>query len=87
MSDTRSRQQAYWRETRILTAVLFLLWGAASFLPGWFADELNEVVFFGWPLGFYMVGQGSLIVFLLIVAVYDFSMTRIERRYGLHHEE
>lgn len=75
-------QRAYWRATLRLTTVLLLVWGCASFLPGWFADALNEVTFFGWPLGFYMAAQGALIVFLLVVWCYDHWMTRLERRWA-----
>lgn len=83
---TRAAEQ-YWRATLRLTAGLLIVWAAASFLPGWFADELNEFVFFGWPFGFYMAAQGALIVFLLIVWLYDFCMTRLERRHGLNTDD
>ena len=79
-------RRAYWRATQRVTALLLVVWAAASFLPGWFAGELNAFSFFGWPLGFYMAAQGALIVFLLIVWVYDRRMTRLERRWG-HGEE
>ncbi len=87
MSDTGARQRAYWRGTLQLTAVLLLIWAVVSFLPGWFADELNTFVFFGWPLGFYMAAQGALVVFLLIVWFYDRWMIRLERRYGMYNED
>jgi putative solute:sodium symporter small subunit len=87
VSDTDARRQAYWRATMRLTAVLLLLWGGVSFLPGWFAEEMNTIVFLGWPVGFYMAAQGALIVFLLIVWLYDRWMTRIERRYGMYNED
>ncbi|WP_374239488.1 DUF4212 domain-containing protein [Zoogloea sp.] len=87
MDDTEARQRAYWRSALRLTGVLLGVWAAVSFLPGWFAEELNEFVFFGWPFGFYMAGQGALIIFLLIVWIYDRGMTRIERRHGLDGEE
>ena len=87
MDDTEARQRAYWRSALRLTGVLLGVWAAVSFLPGWFAEELNQFVFFGWPFGFYMAGQGALIVFLLIVWIYDRGMTRIERRHGLDGEE
>ncbi|HRH73228.1 MAG TPA: DUF4212 domain-containing protein, partial [Zoogloea sp.] len=80
MSDILARQRAYWRATQRLTAVLLLVWAAASFLPGWFAEELNTVSFLGWPFGFYMAAQGALIIFLLIVWIYDRWMTGLERR-------
>ena len=87
MDDTEARQRAYWRSALRLTGVLLGVWAAVSFLPGWFAEELNEFVFFGWPFGFYLAGQGALIIFLLIVWIYDRGMTRIERRHGLDGEE
>ena len=85
--DSDARQQAYWRATQRLTAVLLIAWAGASFLPGWFSDEMNAVVFFGWPLGFYMAAQGALIVFLLIVWIYDHWMIRLEKRFGLNDED
>lgn len=86
MEDIEARQRAYWRSTLRLTGVLLCVWAAVSFLPGWFAEEMNRFVFFGWPFGFYMAGQGALIVFLLIVWIYDRWMARLERRYGLDDE-
>lgn len=86
-ASARAGAEQYWRTTRRLTAGLLLVWAAVSFLPGWFADELNTVVFFGWPFGFYMAAQGALIVFLLIVWFYDFWMTRLERRHALDADE
>ena len=86
MDDTEARHGAYWRSTLRVTSVLLCVWAAASFLPGWFAEDLNRFVFFGWPFGFYMVGQGALIIFLVIVLIYDRWMIRLERRYGLDDE-
>ncbi len=80
MADSQARQDAYWRRTRWLTAGLLLVWALISFLPGWFADALNRVEVLGWPLGFYMAAQGSLIVFLLVVWGYDRGMRRLEAR-------
>ena len=86
MDDTEARQGAYWRSTLRVTSVLLCVWAAASFLPGWFAEDLNRFVFFGWPFGFYMAGQGALIIFLVIVLIYDRWMIRLEQRYDLDDE-
>lgn len=86
MSDIDARKQAYWQATLRLTAVLLLFWGGVSFLPAWFAGDLNTIEFMGWPLGFYMVAQGALIVFLAIVWFYDRRMSRLEQRYGLRDD-
>ncbi|MBK7846283.1 MAG: hypothetical protein IPJ73_02345 [Zoogloea sp.] len=34
-----------------------------------------------------MTAQGALIIFLLIVWIYDRWMTGLERRYGLHDDD
>lgn len=86
--ETRSDPAgAFWRAGSRLTIVLLVVWAAVSFLPAWFADELNRAIFFGWPLGFYMVAQGAPICFLLIVWLYDRWMTRLERHSGLDGDD
>lgn len=84
MNDIRAWQRKYWRATLCLTGVLLLAWATVSFLPAWFAEDLNAFTFMGWPLGFYMAAQGAPIVFLLIVWIYDRWMTRLERRCRPH---
>jgi uncharacterized membrane protein len=37
------------------------IWFIFSYVVHWFAVPLNNVSFFGWPLGYYMSAQGSLI--------------------------
>lgn len=86
MSNTDTRERAYWRATLRLTFVLLVLWAAVSFLPGWFAAELNSVDFLGWPLGFYMAAQGALLVFLAIVWLYAYRMDRLDRRFGVRED-
>lgn len=86
MSDTNTRRQAYWRSTLRLTFALLSLWAAVSFLPGWFAGELNAIEFMGWPLGFYMEAQGALLVFLGIVWGYAHWMDRLDRRFGVRND-
>ena len=77
MRTSRSR---YWRRTLWLTGALLLLWLAVTVLPVWFAAALNHQRFLGWPLGYYMAAQGSLLVYLAIVWFYGWMMDRLERR-------
>lgn len=86
MSDIDTRRRAYWKATLRLTCALLLLWAAVSFLPGWFAGELNSIEFMGWPLGFYMAAQGSLLVFLVIVWIYAKCMDGLDRRFGVRDD-
>lgn len=75
----------HWRRTRMLTAVLLLVWFGVSFVTVFFAAELRQR-FFGWPLGFWIASQGALLVFLLVVVVYAWAMGRIDAASGLDEE-
>ena len=78
---------AYWAENKRLTAITLLIWALASFGAAFFAEPLNTVVIFGFPLGYYMAAQGSLIVFVLLIANYARAMNAIDHKYNLHEEE
>lgn len=75
----KTKRSRYWRRTLWLTGGLLLLWLAVTVLPAWFAVDLNHLHFLGWPLGYYMAAQGSLLVYVLIVWFYGWLMDRLER--------
>lgn len=75
------RRQAYWRKTRLITLGLLVVWIAVTYVISWFAGDLNEIVIFGFPLGFYMGAQGTLLVYLAIVWVYCKAMNRLDAKY------
>lgn len=77
-ADTAARQRRYWRRTQWLTGALLAVWLAITFLPAYFARELNRVDFLGFPLGFYLNAQGDLLGYLLIIAVYAKRMNRLD---------
>ncbi len=64
------KQKAYWRGTLRLTVALLVIWFVVTFAVSFYARELNEITFFGFPLGFYMSGQGALLIYVLIVGYY-----------------
>ncbi|HRQ57680.1 MAG TPA: DUF4212 domain-containing protein [Azoarcus taiwanensis] len=77
------RHRVYWRINLILTASLLMVWFLISFVTGYFARELNEYSFLGFPLSFYIFSQGALIVYLLIIGIYVWVMNRLDRRFGV----
>ena len=79
-------KRSYWYRTRRLTLILLLLWLLITFVVNWFAAELNRFSFLGFPLGFYMAAQGELILFLLLIAFYNWRMRRIESDCGIRDE-
>jgi len=79
-------RQMYWLRNRQLTVLLLLLWFLVTYLASYFADALNQVVILGFPLGFYMAAQGSLIVYVLIVGAYALAMRKLEKKYGIEDQ-
>lgn len=73
----------YWRKTLRVTALLLLIWLATSFVPVYFVRELNEFTFLGFPFGFYMTAQGSLIIYVALVWFYARYMNRLDRKHGV----
>ena len=77
----------YWSKNLRITAVLLGIWFVVTFVASFFARELNEITILGFPLGFYMGAQGSLVVYVIIIAFYAGYMNRLDRKHGVHEEE
>jgi putative solute:sodium symporter small subunit len=81
------KHQEYWRKNLIITTILMVIWFLATFIEGWYARELNGITFLGFPLGFYMSAQGSLIIYVVVIWVYARYMNRLDVEYDVHEEE
>ena len=78
---------AYWEENLRLMLWLLVVWFAVSFGAGvLFADALNNIHAFGFPLGFWFAQQGSIYVFVLEIFFYIWKMNQLDRKYDLHEE-
>lgn len=82
MSGARS----YWQKTRRLTFALLFFWVLITFVLNWFANELNRIIVFGFPLGFYLAAQGELLIFLAMIWYYNRCMNRLDVEYGIDDE-
>lgn len=81
------KHEEYWRKNVRLTGVLLAIWFVATFVVGFFARELNEIILFGFPLAFYMGAQGALIIYVAVIWYYARRMNRLDREYGVHEDE
>jgi len=77
------RHGEYWNRNLKITGILMVIWFLVTFVCAYFARELNQIVVFGFPLGFYMAAQGSLIVYLAIIGFYAAYMNRLDYEYGV----
>ena len=77
------RGRLYWQENLRLIITLLVIWFAVSYVPVPFVSALNNVVIAGFPLGYYLGSQGSLIVFVVEIFYYAYAMNRLDAKYGL----
>ena len=82
-----SDQATHWRRTRSLMWVTLAIWFVFSFLVHWFADALNGASFLGFPLGFYMAAQGSLVIFVVLIFWFARAQDRIDRECGMAEDD
>jgi putative solute:sodium symporter small subunit len=81
---TQQQKQDYWRYNIRLTTILLTIWFVVAYLlSGLFAATLNRFTFLGFPFGYYMAAQGSLIIFVIEIAVYARLMNRLDKQYGI----
>jgi len=81
--ELTQKHHEYWRKNLVYTAVLLLIWFIVTFAEAWYARELNGITFFGFPLGFYMSAQGSLAIYVILIGVYAWLMTSLDKEYGV----
>ncbi len=79
-------ERTYWSRTSTLTGVILILWFIFSFVIPWYAAELDQYQFMGFPLGYYMVVQGSLIAFVLLIFIQNWIQDGIDRAAGYNED-
>jgi putative solute:sodium symporter small subunit len=77
------KHREYWHKNLVITAILMVVWFIATFVVGWYARELNGTTILGFPLGFYMAAQGSLIIYVVIIFIYARYMNTLDTTYGV----
>ncbi len=52
-----------------------------------FVNTLNGISILGFPIGFYMAAQGSLVVFVVMLFLFARKQDRIDREEGVAEED
>jgi putative solute:sodium symporter small subunit len=81
------RHKEYWRRNMKMTAILLVIWFVVTYVVGFYARELNELVIFGFPFGFYMGAQGSLIIYVVMIFFYAIRMNKLDKEYDVAEGE
>ena len=77
------RHEEYWKKNLQITTILMVIWFVVTYVVGYFARELNEIVVFGFPFGFYMGAQGALIIYVVIIFYYAARMNKLDKEYDV----
>lgn len=84
MSDISQDAKArHWARTRSLTILVLVIWAIFAFILPWNAKALNEISFLGFPLGYYLIVQGSLIVFVVLIFFQNWRQDAIDDEAGV----
>ena len=82
MSNSRKNIDQYWKKNIQIVSILLVFWFLASFGFGIiFSNNLDEVSFFGFKLGFWFAQQGSILIFVAIIFIYIRSMKKLDQEF------
>ena len=84
---TPEQGQRHWAKSKGLMWFTLFVWFIFSFGIHIFNGYLNEIVILGFPLGFYMAAQGSLIIFVILIFWFANRQNAIDREFGVAEDE
>jgi putative solute:sodium symporter small subunit len=92
MPDTtnlKEREVAHWAKTSRLMFTHLGIWFFFGFIIHMFVVPLNKITIpiLGFPLGFYMAAQGSLIVFVVMLFVFAKQQDKIDREFDFAEDD
>ncbi len=84
---SKETRNLYWKKNIRLTIFTMVIWFIVTYVCAFFVKELNNIVILGFPFGYYMAAQGSLIVFVWLIFNYAFKMNKYDKEFGVEEEE
>ena len=83
MNDSSKNVVRYWKKNIQIVSILMLIWFLASFGFGIiFVNDLDEISFFGFKLGFWFAQQGSILIFVAIIFIYIRLMKNLDQEFN-----
>jgi len=74
---------SYWNKTKSTMFLMLALWVFFGFVIHMFVRPLNSISFIGFPLGYYMAAQGSLIAFVVMLFWFARKQNAIDEEHGV----
>ncbi|MCC6947320.1 MAG: DUF4212 domain-containing protein [Bradyrhizobiaceae bacterium] len=82
-----SKDQSYWNDTSRLMWITLAIWFFFGYVIHAFVNVLNKITILGFPFGFYMAAQGSLIAFVVLLFWFAKAQDKIDRKHGVAEDE
>ena len=80
MSNSNGNIDQYWKKNIQIVTILLSIWFLTSFGFGIiFANDLDQINFFGFKLGFWFAQQGSILIFVAIIFIYIRLMKKLDQ--------
>ncbi len=85
MAETTA--EVHWAKTSKLMILMMVLWAFFGFFVHMLVVPLNGIRILGFPLGFYMAAQGSLVIFVGMLFWFARAQDKIDRECGFAEDE
>ena len=78
----------YWQLNLLILFILLSIWFLVSFGFGiiW-SEDLDQIKFGGFKLGFWFAQQGSIYFFVIIIFIYIYLMNKLDKKFYLDYQE
>ena len=78
----------YWQLNLLILFILLSIWFLVSFGFGiiW-SENLDQIKFGGFKLGFWLAQQGSIYFFVIIIFIYIYLMNKLDKKFYSDYQE
>ena len=78
----------YWQSNLLILFTLLSIWFLGSFGFGiiW-SENLDQIKFGGFKLGFWFAQQGSIYFFVIIIFIYIYLMNKLDKKFYSDYQE
>ena len=78
----------YWQLNLLILFTLLSIWFLVSFGFGIFwSENLDQIKFGGFKLGFWFAQQGSIYFFVIIIFIYIYLMNKLDKKFYSDYQE
>jgi putative solute:sodium symporter small subunit len=88
-ASDKANTESHWKKTTNLMLTYLGVWVFFGYIIHMFVIPLNyiKIPILGFPLGFYMAAQGSLIAFVVMLFLFAKQQDQIDREHGVAEDD